>query len=303
MENVIITGADGFVGSYTVQKFLDEGKHVLALDMLPEPKRLQSHKNLQYLQCDISNEGEMRTKIEHDKYDTFIHFAWAGSAGPGRTDFNLQMLNVQSTINCVRTAKEIGCNRFVGAGSIMEYEMEDSTHTQGNKPSPSYIYSLGKFIAHSMSKIVAAEIGIDLLWPMITNAYGVGEFSPRFVNTTLRKMINKEPLEFTAGTQIYDFVYVSDVAKAFYLVAEKGKPFCEYMIGSGNARPLKEFIIEMVQSCAPDQIAHFGNVPYAGTILPLNVYSIKAIAEDCGFKPDLSFAEGTNKTMEWLKTV
>ena len=45
MERVIITGADGFVGSYTVQKFLEEGKLVLALDMLPEPRRLQSHEN------------------------------------------------------------------------------------------------------------------------------------------------------------------------------------------------------------------------------------------------------------------
>ena len=303
MERVIITGADGFVGSYTVQKFLEEGKLVLALDMLPEPRRLQSHENFQYLQCDISDASEMRKKIEHNKYDTFIHFAWAGSAGPGRADYNLQMQNVQSTVNCVRMAKELGCKRFVGAGSIMEYEMEDSTHTQGNKPSPSYIYSLGKFIAHSMSKIVAAEIGIDLLWPMITNAYGVGEFSPRFVNSTLRRMINKEPLEFTAGTQIYDFVYVSDVAKAFYLVAEKGKPFCEYMIGSGTARPLKDFILEMVEACAPDQAPIFGNVPYAGTILPLETYSIKALKEDCGFNPDWSFAEGTKKTMEWLKTL
>ncbi len=303
MEKVIITGADGFVGSYTVQKFLEEGKHVLALDMPSGPKRLHPHKNLQYIQCDISDVGEMLKKIEHDKYDTFIHFAWAGSAGPGRTDYNLQMQNVRSTVDCVRAAKELGCKRFVGAGSIMEYEMEDSTHTQGNKPSPSYIYSLGKFVAHSMSKIVAAEIGIDLLWPMITNAYGVGELSPRFVNSTLRKMINKEPLEFTSGTQIYDFVYVSDVAKAFYLVAENGKPFCEYMIGSGNARPLKELILEMVQSCAPDQTAHFGNVPYAGTILPIETYSTKPIVEDCGFKPDFSFADGTKKTMEWLRTL
>lgn len=84
---------------------------------------------------------------------------------------------------------------------------------------------------------------------MITNAYGVGEFSPRFVNTTLRKIIDGEPLRFTAATQNYDFVYVSDVAKAFYLVAKNGKPFREYMIGSGDAKPLKQFILEMVDSC------------------------------------------------------
>lgn len=303
MENVIITGADGFVGSYTVQKFIEEGKRVLALDIAPEPKRLISHEKLQYMQCDISDTQSLLSKIDYGKYDTFIHFAWAGSAGLGRMDYELQMQNVQNTVNCVKVAKELGCKRFVGAGSIMEYEMEDSTHTRGNKPSKSYIYSLGKFVAHSMCKIIAAEIGIDLLWPMITNAYGVGELSPRFVNTTLRKMINKEPLEFTSGTQTYDFVYVSDVAKAFYLVAEKGKPFCEYMIGSGSARPLKDFILEMIGACAPDQSPRFGDVPYAGTILPLDTYSIKALQEDCGFMPELSFAEGTKKTMEWLKTL
>lgn len=302
MEKVIITGADGFVGSYTVKHFLNNGKTVLALDMGEKSRRLEEHPNLKYMQCDISDNKGMMENIPAGKYDTFIHFAWAGSAGTGRADYELQMQNVQSTINCVRVAKKLGCTRFVGAGSIMEYEMEDSTHTQGNKPGPNYIYSLGKFVAHSMSKIVAAEVGIDLLWPMITNAYGVGEFSPRFVNTTLRKMLNKEPLEFTAGTQTYDFVYVSDVAKAFFLVAEKGKPFCEYMIGSGNARPLKEFIKEMVKSCAPNQVPHFGNVPYLGTVLPLEIYSIKPLEEDCGFKPDYSFAEGTKKTMEWLRT-
>ena len=96
-----------------------------------------------------------------------------------------------------------------------------------------YIYGMGKHIAHCMCKSVATNIGIDLLWPMISNAYGVGELSPRFVNTTLRKIINGETLQFTAATQNYDFVYVSDVAQAFYKVAINGKPFCEYMIGLG----------------------------------------------------------------------
>ena len=54
MKNVIITGADGFVGSYTVQKFLDEGMTVLALDLPEKPNRLQAHEKLTYLSCDIS---------------------------------------------------------------------------------------------------------------------------------------------------------------------------------------------------------------------------------------------------------
>ena len=302
MEKVIITGADGFVGSYTVKHFLNEGKTVLALDMGPVPHRLEEHPNLTYMQCDITDVKGMLAIIAKDTYDTFIHFAWAGSAGEARIDYNLQMGNALNTVECLKAAKELGCSRFVCAGSIMEYEVEAAIHSQGSHPGMGYIYGMGKHIAHCMCKSVAANIGIDLLWPMITNAYGVGELSPRFVNTTLRKIINKEPLQFTAGTQNYDFVYVSDVAKAFYLVAEKGEPFCEYMIGSGNAKPLREFIIEMVGSCGPDCTPLFGDVPFTGTNMPLNTFAIDAIRKDCGFIPDVSFGEGTKMTMEWLKT-
>lgn len=303
MNRVIITGADGFVGSYTVQYFLSQGVEVLALDMGSEPKRLQVCDGLQYMQCDITNTKTMLENIKLNYYDTFIHFAWAGSAGVDRVDYNLQMQNALNTVECMKAAKELGCTRFVCAGSIMEYEVEEVIHAQGSNPGMGYIYGMGKHIAHCMCKSVAVSIGIELVWPMITNAYGVGELSPRFVNTTLRKIINGEPLQFTAATQNYDFVYVTDVAKAFYLIAKNGKPFYEYMIGSGNARPLKEFIMEMQKECAPDAIPLFGDIPFTGTNMPLSTFSIADTENDCGFKADVSFAEGTRKTMEWLKTI
>ena len=85
-----------------------------------------------------------------------------------------------------------------------------------------YIYGMGKYIAYCMCKTVAVNSGIELVWSMITNTYGVGDFSPRFVNSTLRKIINGEPLQFTATTQNYNFVYVTmHVAKDFYLVADE----------------------------------------------------------------------------------
>ena len=87
MEKVIITGADGFVGSYTVKHFLNEGKVVLALDMGSVARRLEAHPNLTYMQCDITNTQAMLENIEHDVYDTFIHFAWAGSADAECTQY------------------------------------------------------------------------------------------------------------------------------------------------------------------------------------------------------------------------
>ena len=303
MEKVIITGADGFVGSHTVQYFLERGISVLALDMGETPFRLKDHPLLTYRKCDISDTAAMQEIIPAGVYDTFIHFAWAGSAGTARIDHQLQMTNALNTVECLKTAKALGCSRFVCAGSIMEYEVEAAVHDQGSRPGMGYIYGMGKHIAHCMCKAIAANIGIELVWPMITNAYGAGELSPRFVNTTIRKIINGEPLQFTAATQNYDFVYVTDVARAFYLIAKNGKPFCEYMIGSSTARPLKQFILEMVESLAPDQTPLFGDIPFTGTNMPLSVFDCSTTEADCGFRAEVSFAEGTRMTMDWLKTI
>ena len=303
MKNVIITGADGFVGSYTVKEFLKNGINVLAMDIPAEPRRLEKHSLLKYVSCDVTDLDSIRQIVEKDAYDTIVHFAWAGSAGPERVNYDLQTKNAINTVELLKLSKDLGIGRFVCAGSIMEREVEAAVHSQGSKPGLAYIYGVGKHLAHSLCKMVAADIGIELMWPMITNAYGAGELSPRFVNTTIRKIINQEPLQFTAATQNYDFVYVTDVAKAFYLIAEKGKPFCEYIIGSGNARPLREFILEMQRELAPEAEPIFGDIPFTGTNMPLSAFDTSDLSGDTGFEATISFAEGTRLTMDWLKTI
>ena len=70
---------------------------------------------------------------------------------------------------------------------------------------------------------------------------------------------------------------------------------------SGNAKPLKEFILEMTNANSPDNPPHFGDVPFTGVNVSLDIFDTTPIEEDCGFKPQVSFAEGTRLTMEWLK--
>lgn len=303
MKKVIVTGADGFVGSNTVKYLAEMGLDVLALDIKQTAENITENAKIKYKRIDISHSDELLREIEPDEYDTVIHFAWIGSSGPQRMDYNLQMNNALTTVELMKTAKKLGCSRFLAAGSIMEREVAAAVATQGSKPGMGYIYGMGKLIAHNLCKAVAADIGIELIWPMVTNAYGEGELSPRFVNTTIRKIINGEPLQFTAATQNYDFVHVSDVARAFYMIAKDGNPFCEYIIGSGNARPLKEFITEMVSTLDKSASPIFGDIPFTGTNLPLSAFDTSDTEKDTGFKAEISFSKGTKRTMDWLKTV
>jgi len=301
LKKALVTGANGFVGSALVKDLLANGIEVIALDRdgccnnIPDSAKFIPH--------ELAESKSLPDLIKDRDIDVFYHFAWVGSAGPARADTELQMKNAQWTIDCLRAAKEIGCKKFVSAGSIMEHETISAAYKQGNKPGLGYIYGSGKLVAHTMCMSVAADIGIDLVWAKITNAYGKGELSPRFINTTIRKIIKNEPLQFTSGTQNYDFVYIDDVARAFRFIGERGKPFCHYLIGSSNAKPLREFVLEMKEALAPDKEFIFGDVPFTGVNMPLSDFDCSVTEADTGFRAEISFKEGVKKTMDWLEEI
>ncbi len=301
MRTAIITGANGFVGSAVARELLRNGYEILAIDREGCSENVPKDERVQFVPCDLADTVRLSQKLPEKDYTLFYHFAWAGSAGPARADTALQLQNAQWTVDALRAAKELGCRRFLAAGSIMEHETMAAAYTQGNRPGLGYIYGGGKLIAHVMCMSVAAQIGIDLVWPEITNAYGVGERSPRLVNTTIRQCIRGEAPQFTAGTQNYDFVYIDDVATAFRLIGEKGKPFHEYTIGSSRARPLREFLLEMQEAIAPDLTFRFGDVPFTGVDLPLASFDCSRTEADTGFRARVGFAEGCGRTMRWWK--
>lgn len=299
MKKAIVTGANGFVGGAVTRELINNGYKVIALDLEGHNSNLPEDDNVIFYPFSLDNAAELKERLQEKDIDIFYHFAWAGSAGAARADTSLQLKNAQWTIDCLRLAKELGCSRFVNAGSIMELETIKAVFNPGNKPGLGYIYGSGKLVAHTMCKSVAADIGIELVWAMITNAYGVGERSPRMVNTTIQKCIRGEAPQFTAGTQNYDFVYIDDVARAFRLIGENGKAFHEYLIGSSHAKPLKEFLLEMKAAIAPDLDFIFGDIPFTGVNQPLEDFDCSSTEKDTGFKAEISFGEGCRKTRDW----
>ncbi len=299
MKKVIVTGANGFIGSAVIRELLNNNIEVLAL-CHNEPNEKISNKLIKYKQFELSNIEDFDCN-DIQGYDTFFHFAWHGSDVADRNNTKLQLANVQWTIDTLKLAKKLNCSRFICAGSIMEHETIAAAYTDGNKPGPAFIYGSAKMAAHTMTASVAASIGIDLIWAEITNAYGVGEISNRLINSTIRKVIRGESPQFTAGTQNYDFIYIDDVAKAFYLLGKSGKPFHSYLIGSGNAKPLKEFLLEMKSAIAPNIDFIFGDVAFTGINLDLSVFETSKIKEHTGFNAEISFKDGIKKTYAWLK--
>lgn len=303
MKKAIVTGANGFIGSHVCSELSKCGVKIYAVikDTNENISNIENLCGLEIIYCELGDIESLYDKITDRDIDVFYHFAWVGSAGPLRCDETIQLQNALWTAQALRTADKMKCKKFVNAGTITEKEAYAAIYAQESKPGLSYIYGAGKLAARSICKPIANSLDIDLCWAVITNAYGVGEISPRLVNSTIRKILSGEPLQFTAATQNYDFIYIDDLAKAFVAIGEYGKPNKEYVIGSGNARPLKEFLLEMQQALAPEVTPVFGDIPFTGVDLPLEVFDTTDLENDCHFKPTVSFADGTRMTMDWIK--
>lgn len=301
MKSAIICGANSFVGRALTKDLLKNGYKVCALTGPNGVYALADAPALTVRSFSFDTIKDDLAFVLSGEYDMFFHLAWAGVSGEDRASPKVQLRNAQWTIDALNAAHMIGCRRFIAAGSIMENEALAACYTKGNKPGSGYVYGGGKVAAHIMSACMAAQLGIEVVWPKLINTYGPGEISTRMINTTLQMILKGESPTFTAATQNYDFVFIDDVAKAFRLIAERGKPFSEYIVGSSNARPLKEFLLEMKESIAPDLDFIFGDIPYTGINLPLSAFDCEETFEDTGFRAEIPFGEGIKMTLDWMR--
>ena len=302
MKKVIVTGANGFIGSALCRALSENGISVIAVvrNEDDEIENIKDIHNLKIIYCDISNFKNLSKYIRDKDVDVLYHFAWVGSAGPLRGDIEVQLHNVQYTCDVVMACAEIGCKRFIFASSIMEYEII-AAMAKEEVPHINTLYSTAKLSADFFAKTIAGSLDVEYIQAVISNIYGPGETSPRLINTSLRKLLRGEHCAFSAGEQLYDFIYLDDAVKAFVAIADKGINGRTYYIGSQNPRPLKEFLYEMRDAVDPEIEIGIGEIPFNAVSLTYKEFDIHAVKNDTGFIPVISFREGIKNTVQWIK--
>ena len=166
MKKAIVTGATGFIGRWLVRELLRENISVTAVIRPDSPNRrfLPENDELQVAECRMDSYHTLPEQISRQKECVFYHLAWAGVSGSDRIDLKVQLDNVYASGEAVKAASAIGCDAFIGLGSIMEEEAVAVVKTSGSKPGENYIYGEAKHFAHLVAKAVAAENNIDFLF-------------------------------------------------------------------------------------------------------------------------------------------
>lgn len=302
MKRAIVTGASGFIGFHLVQELLRQDYEVLAVVRTPagEEKINGLQNSRAYpVSCafpDFRNLREAASGI----YDSFFHMAWDGVSGGKTKDVSVQMQNVESAVKAVELAKELHCKRFIGAGSIHETECMKAMEAPERAEEPENYYKASKLAAHYYCESKAAERKIEFLWPRLTNTYGAGECSERLISSVIRQLLRGQSPALTDAGQLYNFIYITDAARAYRLIAERGRAFARYILGSETVKPLKEYLLELRSVVAANIELGFGEYPFRGIRLNREDLYSEEFYRDTGFHTEISFAEGIQKTRDFI---
>ena len=301
MKKAIITGPTGAVGIALIRELIAQNVEVLAVCRVGSKRigDIPKHEKVHILECDLADLTGLKTETE---YDAFYHFGWDGTFGAdARNDMSSQIRNIGYTIDAVHAAARCGCKKFIGAGSQAEYGRVDGLLTALTPTFPENGYGMAKLCAGEMSRVECEKLGLEHVWTRILSIYGPHDGSRTMIMSTIGKLLQGEIPALTAGEQMWDYLYAADVGRAMYLIGEKGIHGRIYPIGSGQMRPLKEYIEILRDSIDPSLRLGLGEIPYGKKQVMHLCADISELREDTGFEPAYSFERGIRETIDWCR--
>lgn len=301
---MIITGPTGAIGIALIQQLIENEIEVMAICHQGSERinRIPQSNRVKVIECNLDAIKDLPEILKGD-YDVFYHFGWACTIGDSRNNIGAQLKNIQYTIDAAETAKELGCRKFIGAGSQAEYGRYKGTLDSTTPTFPENGYGIAKLCAGQMSRIRCEQLGMAHIWTRILSVYGPCDGDQTMIISMIRQMLKRQRPSCTRGEQIWDYIYSKDAANAFYLLGLMGQNKKTYCIGSGKCRPLSDYIKIMRDTVEPQLEIGFGDIPYGEKQVMYLCANIDDLKKDTGFEPKYSFEEGIAETVKWVKEV
>lgn len=290
---IVVSGATGMIGRALTEEILKNGDRVIAVVHKGSKRGGEiARAGVEVLPLDLSEYAGYEPTA---KADIFFHLAWEKTLGEGRDNAELQLLNVRYTLDAVRLAARFGCKKFVGAGSQAEYGPVSSPLTGNTPADPQSGYGIAKYTAGKLSRMLADSLGLSHCWARILSVYGVGDAKTTLISYLIETLRKGETPALTPCGQIWDYLYAADAARALYLIGEKGVNGKVYPVGSGEQRPLREYVEVLRDEVAPGAEIAFGAKEYYPHQPMFLSADLTELTADTGFRPAVPFAEGIRK--------
>lgn len=302
MKRAIVTGGNGFIGSRLVNELVSRGVEVTILTSKSADEKKCSNDLIKTIYTTYNDYSALIPKMEKG-YDVFYHLGWAGVAGKEKNNIPLQLRNIEAGVNAISLSGKLKCRLFIGAGTVAEYVFNKDTIDFTLRQTPNDIYGATKVACHYLLEVIAKQWKQDMIWVVLPSTFGEGRKEDNILTYTIVSLLRKERPIYGNLEQMWDFLYVSEVARALADIGEYGKPGTTYGVGSGEYRPLKEYIKkvrDMINPKLPLGINELTDQP--GHILSSCV-NIEQLTKDTGFVPKISFEEGMRRTIKYYREI
>ncbi len=300
MSLAVVTGGAGFIGGHLVDLLLGEGFRVHVIDNLSGGRlqNLEQHKgnpNLVVETRDIRDVEATDALFKGAKY--VFHFAGIGDVVPSiERPVDYISTNAMGTVRLLEAARHAGVEKFVYAASSSCYGLAETPTTEHAPIRPEYPYALSKYMGEESVLHWGRVYKLPVTSIRIFNAYGPrsrtsGAYGAVFGVFLAQKLAGKPFTVVGDGTQRRDFLYVTDLARAFYLAAKSERVNEIYNAGGGDPQPVNR----LVELLGGGEVVHLPKRPGEPDCTWADIRKIK---EHLGWEPLISFEEGVAELLK-----
>lgn len=300
--NILVTGGAGFIGSHLCE-YLNKKKNIkriVIIDNLEDgsKKNLSSvanSKKIKLFKCDIRNINSIKSKFKN--IDCVVHLAALSDIVPSITDpVNYLNTNVMGTMNVLECMRKNRVNKIIYAASSSCYGIPKKYPTpEKQKIDPKYPYAFSKNIGERTIKHWSIVYGINYISLRLFNVYGTrsrthGAYGAA-LGVFLKQKLSNSPLTIVGnGNQKRDFVYVTDVAEAFYLSIKSKIKNKIFNVGSGYP----ESVNKLAKYIGGKKVF----IPKRPGEPNITHADIRQIRKHLKWKPKISLKDGVSKVLK-----
>ena len=305
-SNLLITGANGFVGTAAVNHFLNRGAHVVALVKDINRKTLlpSASSNFSIARGDILDRDSVRTILNHYEIDYVLHLAAESIVKICDSDpYSAYTTNVVGTLNVLeeaRTSKRRP-KKIIVMTSDKAYGPAEVPYKEDTPPVVGDSYATSKTCQDFLSRSYAKTYGLPVVVARASNIYGPGDLNiSRLIPRSILNLFNGErPMLYNGVAEfVREFLYIDDVLSGYEVMFEKGVDGEPYNIGGTGHFRIKEVIQMIVDKVAPT--ASIDIVEKSFYEIPVQyIDGSKLMA--LGWEPQTKLSEGLDRTIEWYR--
>ena len=311
MLKILVTGGQGFIGSWIVEKLSQMGHRVTTLDS-EETYDVIERESLDKIYQWRQRNWKRVTKIQGNvtmpldrvwlrKQDIVIHLASYPRARIVHDHPEMGVENiVVGTTGMLQDCVEYGVKRFVYVSSSMIYGDFADGADEKTVPNPINIYGEAKLTGERLTQQFNRAFGLEYVIARPSGVYGAGDIPDRVLSKFFDAAMNNQDIAVHGTDNRVDFTYVEDAADGIIRCAlEKQAANKIFNITAGSANSLGEAAKKIIQlTGSKSQIKDTGKnklYPNRGTL------DVSQAQKLLGYQPQHSFDQGIAKYYEWLQ--